>query len=391
MKGVRARGLLIAVVAIGVAALSGCGGTLSRGVTGTAGTTGAAGTPDGGGTTGEGGAAGSVEGGACPPAVSKGVPCGSGEVQFCYKPCGPEKIGMRSETCDVSGVYYEMPGCSFDPNWEYSCYRISTVANTMCAAGVTPQASAACDLPPCVVCNSLQGLTGGQYLDSSGAVKVGYCVCTVPNAAGVRTWSCASDTAWPCPLGYGCGAGTAGTGGSAGAGGTSGGGGITGGTGTAGTVGGGQPSCIGMLTVSSNMEPAKGIPCDPAIDINLCYRTCGPEKRGYKAEFSTTALSYQEMSGCAFDPGDYSCYKIADSANTACPAGVTPQGSAACDVPMCTVCNSTGGLDGGQYLDSTGAAKTGFCVCQAPNASGVRTWSCAQNNGNWPCPLQYGC
>jgi len=55
-----------------------------------------------------------------------------------------------------------------------------------------------------VVCNSLQGLMGGQYLDSSGAVKIGYCVCTQPNAAGVRTWSCASDTAWPCPLANGC-------------------------------------------------------------------------------------------------------------------------------------------------------------------------------------------
>jgi len=210
MMGVRGWVLSAAVVAVGVAALTGCGGTLSSNGTGAAGTTGRGGAPDGGGTTGEagttgeGGAAGTVEGGACPATVSKGVPCGPGDVQLCYKPCGPEKVGMKSETCDVSGVYYEMAGCSFDPNWEYSCYKISTVANSMCAAGVTPQASAACDLPPCVVCNSLQGLMGGQYLDSSGAVKIGYCVCTQPNAAGVRTWSCASDTAWPCPLANGC-------------------------------------------------------------------------------------------------------------------------------------------------------------------------------------------
>src|SRR4029079_6052205 len=161
MMGVRGWVLSAAVVAVGVAALTGCGGTLSSNGTGAAGTTGRGGAPDGGGTTGEagttgeGGAAGTVEGGACPATVSKGVPCGPGDVQLCYKPCGPEKVGMKSETCDVSGLYYEMSGGHFDPHWEYSCYKISTVANSMCAAGVTPQASAACDLPPCVVCNSL--------------------------------------------------------------------------------------------------------------------------------------------------------------------------------------------------------------------------------------------
>ena len=50
----------------------------------------------------------------------------------------------------------------------------------------------------------LGGLPGGGYSDSGGAAKVGYCVCQVANADGKRTWSCASDTAWPCPLGAGC-------------------------------------------------------------------------------------------------------------------------------------------------------------------------------------------
>lgn len=191
--------------------------------------------------------------------------------------------------------------------------------------------------------------------------------------------------------------GSAGTTGAAGTVGSAGTMGTAGTSGTAGTTGTGGaadiPTCIGLLTVSqpTNMEPAKGIACDPAMDINVCTRTCGPEKRGTKTETCTSALSYQEMSGCSFGPGDYACYKIPTVANTACPAGVTPQGNIACDVAMCTVCNSTGGLDGGQYLDSTGAAKTGFCVCQAPNANGARTWSCATNNGSWPCPLQSGC
>jgi len=191
--------------------------------------------------------------------------------------------------------------------------------------------------------------------------------------------------------------GTAGTTGGAGTMGAAGTQGTAGTVGTAGTTGAGGtaaiPSCIGMLTVSSNMEPAKGIACDPAMDINVCTRTCGPAKSGTKTETCTSALSYQEMSGCTFAPGDYSCYKIppSGSPNTACPAGVTPKGSDPCDVAECTVCNSTGGLDGGQYLDSSGAAKTGFCVCQAPNTNGARTWSCASNNGSWPCPLQSGC
>ena len=56
--------------------------------------------------------------------------------------------------------------------------------------------------------------------------------------------------------------------------------------------------------------------------------------------------------------------------NTACPAGVTPQGSAACDVPHCVLCNSLGGVTGGSYLDSGGAPKVGWCTCQEPNATG---------------------
>ena len=47
-------------------------------------------------------------------------------------------------------------------------------------------------------------MVGGNYLDSGGAPKVGWCTCQEPNTQGVRTWTCASDTAWPCPLGSGC-------------------------------------------------------------------------------------------------------------------------------------------------------------------------------------------
>ena len=206
--------------------------------------------------------------------------------------------------------------------------------------------------------------------------------------------------------------GTAGTGNPAGSAGTTGAAGTTASAGTTGSAGTtaaggttgtggmpGQPSCIGLLThgptgAGGALEPAKGVVCDMTLDINVCYRTCGPEKQGYKSETCTSAGSYQEMSGCSFDPTkDFSCYKIPATANTVCPTGITPMGSADCstyNVPTCTLCNSTQGTAGGQYADSTGAAKTGYCVCQAPDANGARKWSCASDTA-WPCPLGSGC
>jgi len=141
---------------------------------------------------------------ACPSTVVKGGACAPTDSQFCYKTCGPESVGVKSEMCTTAGTYAEMSGCSFDPGRDYSCYRIPTATNAVCPMGVTPQASAACDVPPCTLCNTLQGSIGGQYLDASGAPKVGWCVCREPSATGTRVWSCASDTAWPCPLGAGC-------------------------------------------------------------------------------------------------------------------------------------------------------------------------------------------
>ena len=95
-------------------------------------------------------------------------------------------------------------GCLFDPARDYSCYKIPTTTNAVCPSQVTPQAAGPCDVPPCTLCNSLQGVVGGAYLDSTGALKVGWCACKLPSATGTRVWSCANDTAWPCPLGSGC-------------------------------------------------------------------------------------------------------------------------------------------------------------------------------------------
>lgn len=213
-------------LAAGVLLFQGCGGG-NEGMagTGTGGSnTGAPGT--GGATAASGGATGTASGGAtgaagmsggaagnsgaafgepaCLSTVVKGGVCGPTSQQFCYKTCGPEKTGVKSETCQTSGTYAEMSGCTFNPAKDYSCYKIPTTANTACPAGVTPQGSMPCNVPHCTLCNSMAGVTGGTYLDSSGSPKVGWCTCQEPNSTGARSWTCASDTAWPCPLGAGC-------------------------------------------------------------------------------------------------------------------------------------------------------------------------------------------
>jgi hypothetical protein len=130
--------------------------------------------------------------------------------------------------------------------------------------------------------------------------------------------------------------------------------------------------------------------CTPT-DTQLCYRTCGPEGIGFDP-LTCAGGFYDKLVDCHFDPsGDYSCYKIPSTPNTACPAGVTIQASMECDVPTCTPCNSAQGMTGGQFFDSTGAAKSGYCVCRTPNAAGVRVWSCGSDNGSWPCPGNPGC
>lgn len=183
--------------------MSGSGGAGTG--TGGASTTGTGGasTTGTGGTTGAGGGTAFGEP-ACASTVAKNGVCTAADQQFCYKTCGPEKTGVKSETCQTSGTYAEMSGCTFDPSKDYACYKIPTAANAACPAGVTPKGSDACDVPHCTLCNSTQGRAGGQYLDSSGAPKTGFCTCQEPNSAGTRAWTCASDTAWPCPMGLGC-------------------------------------------------------------------------------------------------------------------------------------------------------------------------------------------
>jgi hypothetical protein len=177
------------------------GGTTTDPSTGTGGTT----TPE---TTGTGGTPTSAAdfqplcsglltaAGAAP--TKNGI-CVDGDPTLCYKTCGPQSIGFKSETC-TAGVYVEQSGCSFPLGVDYSCYKIPAAIDASCPTDAAPQASTPCTVNTCTLCN----LNGG-YLDSSGAAKTGYCVCPPPSATtGTSKWSCASSTAWPCPAGQGC-------------------------------------------------------------------------------------------------------------------------------------------------------------------------------------------
>src|SRR5262245_58206718 len=222
MRGAGARGACVGLAVLIGGLLDGCGGSLasnpnsmgSGGSPPAAGTTGSAGAAGIGGASGDGSSATAGTGGSattsdpfhepvCASWVVNSLPCGPGDQQFCYKACGPEQRGRKSETC-VNGSYGEMAACAFDPNEDYSCYAIPTTPNVTCPPDVTPQAGTACEVDHCVVCNSTGGLPGGHYDDSVGADKQGYCTCQLPNAAGERLWSCASDTAWPCSALRGC-------------------------------------------------------------------------------------------------------------------------------------------------------------------------------------------
>jgi hypothetical protein len=159
---------------------------------------------------------------------------------------------------------------------------------------------------------------------------------------------------------------------------TTGAGGVAGTTGTT-TY---EPLCSGLLTGTGAAPTKNGICTD--TDPQLCYKTCGPQSIGFKSETCTAGV-YVEQAGCSFPPGDYSCYKIPAVIDPSCPVDV-PQGSTPCSVAPCTLCNVNGG-----YLDSSGAARTGYCVCPPPSSStGTAKWSCATTTA-WPCPAAEGC
>ena len=112
---------------------------------------------------------------------------------------------------------------------------------------------------------------------------------------------------------------------------------------------------------------AAGAACNSA---DLCGKKCGPDSLGSKS-LTCTAAKFVE-SACTFPAGaDYSCYKVGAAA--ACPAAT--KAGQACTATACQACGATTGTG---YLDASGAAKQGFCVC----TKGL--WSCG-TTAEWPC------
>jgi hypothetical protein len=99
----------------------------------------------------------------------------------------------------MGGAYVEQSGCSFPDTLDASCFKIPDALPAACPTDVTPQASQPCTVADCTLCYD----ANGQYYDSTMTLKTGYCVCAV-GSSGTGKWSCASNTAWPCPNGMGC-------------------------------------------------------------------------------------------------------------------------------------------------------------------------------------------
>jgi hypothetical protein len=141
--------------------------------------------------------------------VAKNGVCTDADQQVCDKTCGPGNSGYKTETC-TGGVYAESSNCKFPTNCWYACFKVPTADAPGCPA-TPPQRNqpcnlAICNLPcaetqttPCEMC----GVAAG-YLDSTGAAKVGYCICVAASGGGGEFACGVIPGTWPCPLGRGC-------------------------------------------------------------------------------------------------------------------------------------------------------------------------------------------
>jgi hypothetical protein len=211
------------------------------------------------------------------------------------------------------------------------------------------------------------GGTGGATTSSSGGT---------PGSGGATTTGSGGATA----TGQ-TGSGGATATGSGGATTTSASGGATasangGGSGTTMSGGGGS----GAFPLCTTAPKNKGA-CVSGTDMP-CANTCGPSKTGYKN--CTCNSNVWDCPACAFNPGDYSCYRL-PATETACPADPTDpsgmmlvQSSGVCTAPACMPCGSA---TASSYRDSSNALKVGYCVCVA--GTSASKWSCA-SKAEWP-------
>lgn len=134
---------------------------------------------------------------------------------------------------------------------------------------------------------------------------------------------------------------------------------------------------------------AKGVSCT-GNDTQLCYKTCGPDNSGYKAEICSGGI-YSEDSQCSFDPAcDWGCFKLPMASDKACPA-TAPRHGDPCALPACVVCGGTIEVQTTGYLDSKNSKKEGYCVCLPATSLSSQKWGCAQLGSIWPCPGNLGC
>lgn len=118
--------------------------------------------------------------------------CVSGTDLDCYTFCGPGKIG--SKTCTCTSNAWKCPACSFPAGADYSCYKLSTPVPA-CDPVTLPTAGASCTATACSTCGDS---LGKGFIDISGVVRAGYCVCIS------NRWNCALTKEWPCPGNQGC-------------------------------------------------------------------------------------------------------------------------------------------------------------------------------------------
>jgi hypothetical protein len=118
--------------------------------------------------------------------------------------------------------------------------------------------------------------------------------------------------------------------------------------------------------------------CVSGTDVD-CYVQCGPGKIGSKT--CTCTSDAWKCPACSFPTGaDYSCYKLPATVPL-CDATTTPTAGDSCTASGCSACGSASGKG---YIDATGVARSGYCVCAS------NRWNCALTK-EWPCPGNSGC
>jgi hypothetical protein len=206
-----------AIIALGLMA-QGCSSTSNSGTGGAGGGSSSVGGHLGsvggalgsqGGSNGQGGASADAGQDAgpmmCSPAPAEGAACNNNPP--CNKNCGLNIMALSTvraqKTCTCAGTW-SCGACVYPSDLAAACFHIpasppacprdSTDGGADAGGGLIKPGVTACTPPNSEVCGNLCGSAVANmpsYQDSTGAGKVGYCVCI----AGA--WQCASVAEWP--------------------------------------------------------------------------------------------------------------------------------------------------------------------------------------------------